>query len=458
MNDTPIWSTIADVLTGDRAITQPRTAPKATTTRSPAPQSRQRYQGLSAVFQDDRPVLLDVEETPLRPIKGSIYYSHQLAEIREWSAEANDAIDLLARDCFTSDDGEVGSWQIAGLKEGIERDSPRAKLNPKLLSLYREVSQRRCGKDLVIGGDKLMLGVDQALTYGDSFLQIRLEREGMSGGTKDWGIAESMYMPPLSMFVMPDAVGREASYRQYFPDSKAHQDYHLLEILHFSYKKRGLYGRGLYLSRIESWERLKRLASKVEDALSSCGVSPWLHILPRETPSSDVELYKQKLNNLESQGIIKSLVLLEGSDVRKAANNDAGLAEILEYWLQLRQCFIPLGMPDYFFSSLPNSVKSNRDLGLAPAALYARTRAANQAIAGQQAKWAMDIEIILKFGYDFWKRNPYEIVWPRWEISPTQHIQVEKEKPQQKQAEAKVSEKEEALTRDLEAAIARRML
>lgn len=447
-NEIEVWSTISNVLTGDRVPTrqQPSSDGGYAGTHSPAPNSGG-YEGMAGTLHNERPVMLDVEEPPLRPIRGSIYYAHQLQEIREWSPEASDAIDLLSRDCFTSDDGEIDSWQIAGLKDGP--DGERAKLDPNLESIARDLRQRRYGKDYVVGGDRLRLGVEQSLALGDSYLQLTLDREGMSGKRTDWCISESMYLPPLSMFTVPDHVGRESAYRQHYQGSTEFTDYHILKVLHFSYKKRGLYGSSLYLSRISQWERLKRLASKVEDALSSCGVAPWIHTLPKETPATDVEKYKKKLGQLEDRGIIKSLVLLEGSDVKKAANNDAGLKEILEYWLELRQSFIPLGMPDYFFSSLPNSVKSNRDLGLQPAALYARTRASNQAIAGEQAKWALDIEIVMKMGYEFWKRNPYDIVWPKWDISPTQHIEVGRDRA------PAVSAKEEALTKQLESAIGR---
>lgn len=421
--------------------------------RSPAPKSQTHYAGAGRQHTD-RSAILPIDSPPLRPINGSLYHAHMLAEIRQWSREASDAIDLMSRDIFMSDDGEVESWAIAGLKDGMGADAERAKLNPDLLAISQELRDRRCGVDLVLGGSRLQQAADESLHLGDSFIQVKFEREGLTVPERDYCIAESIYMPSLSMFVLTDEHGREAAYRQYYATSTEYTDYSLLEILHFSHRKRHLYGNSVNIPSIPDWERLKRIAPKIESAIGDCGIAPWLHEMPEDTTAEDLQRYEQKIENMSKEGIIKNLYLMKGSDVRKAKNDNAGLQEILTLWLYLRQSMIPLGMPDYFFSALPQESKGARDLGQQPAMLYGRTNAVNRAHMAEQIKRAHDMEIVCRRGLDFLKKNPYCIVWPKWDSMPTQQIEVGKAEPEKDNTAQNNEASKEAIAEKLERAIA----
>ena len=379
------------------------------------------WDGVGASYASGKPIRLPVECEPLRAISGSLYHSRLLAEIAQWSIEASTAVTTISRDVFMSSDGAIGSWSVAGVRTGAEEDD-RATLNPDTQAVARDIQQRRFGKQYVIGGFRFQQAIAETLKYGDSFVQIRLGREGMSNAPADWCVAETQYAPPLDTFVLTDDMEREAGYRRVMRGNSEVEDYGLLEMLHFCHQQNGLYGTSAFSSTLGTWESLKRLYPAVESAVVDTGVAPWLHKMAPGATEEQRAAYEDSHVNLSAEGVVKNLYLMPGAEVEKAANNSSGTQELINTWLEMRRSMIPFGLPDYFFS-LPARGNAQA-INLQPAMLYARTIAGIRSMVSEQLKWVIDIEIALKLGLDHLKNNPYDIVWPKWQVQEAQQVSV----------------------------------
>lgn len=380
--------------------------------------------GFSSQFHQD--YRLDIPDTPLRPVMGSLEYSRDLLEIMEWSPEARTALSFLSRDPFMEREGRVGSWQVG---TSVDGDTP---VNDKILGISKELRTRRYGKHLVLGGLRLKNAAREALGLGDSFLQICIEKEGISRNR--YCISRSLYMPPLSMFVDEDEVGGERGYHQSFADADD-VEFNPLKILHFSYEKRRLYGESSLFQSIPSWRKIKRTSPATEKVITQAGVAPWIHTMSQTATERDRENYRRRHQSERAEGFLSDIYLPHGASVRKAEGNVSGITETVNYEQNLLRRMIPLGLPPYFFPGLSDSSGKERELSGQPAMLYARTIADIRAFLGDQIRWALDIEIVLTYGFDFLTQNPYDIVWPKWEVLPPNQMsesyqKVETEEPE----------------------------
>ena len=380
--------------------------------------------GIGASYASGAPVRLPVAEEPLRAIDGNLYLSRSLLEISQWSIEAAQAVTTISRDAFGTADGDIGSWAIAGVRDGPD-DEDRQAIDENTKAVVRDLQQRRCGKTYVVGGMRFQQAINEMLRFGDSFVQLRFAKEGLSSSPSDWCVAETFYMPTFATFVLQDDVGREAGYRRMFAANDECEDYGLLEILHFCHQANGLYGTTPFSAMLPTWDMLKRVYPAVESAVVDTGAAPWVHTMPPGASEEQRQAYEDTHSELAAEGVVKNLYLMDGAEVRKAINNDAGTRELIDTWLELRRSMIPFGLPSYFFS-LPSRAGA-QDLNLQPAMLYARLIAFVRSLVGEQIKWICDIEIALKLGVDHLHEHPYDIIWPRWEVSPPQRVEVGRE-------------------------------
>ena len=367
---------------------------------------------------------LDIPERPVRPVMGSIQYSRDLLEIIEWSPEARTALSFLSRDPFMEREGRIGSWQVGMTVEG------GGNVNPKILSVASDLKNRRYGKQLVLGGLRLQEAARLALGLGDSFLQLAIEKEGITPGR--FCISRSLYMPSMSMFVQEDEYGDESGYVQKL-DDEDDVFFNPLKILHFSYERRRLYGESVLFQSIPAWRKLKRTAPATEKAVTQAGVAPWVHTMGPNATERDRENYKNNHQAERAEGFLSDIYLPNGASVKKAEGNVNGITETVNYENNLIKRMIPLGLPPYFFSTISNDQQNAREISGQPAMLYARTIASIRSMLGEQIKWALDIELCLTFGFDFVMQNPYDIVWPKWEVLPPNQMPKD---PFQKPAES----------------------
>lgn len=357
---------------------------------------------------------LEVLERPVRPICGSLDIANEICEMKTWSYEVRHAVSIIARDCFQAVDGRVASWRVA---DKLDDGTP---VNEEVLLIGRSLATRMNGKKMVLGGDRLQRAAREILWAGDSFIELEFNKD--TDGS--WYISDALYLPTLNTFVEEDEHGKLKGYWQRKSVHPREDDIFILPIkcLHFRYEEHGSYGMPLVFQSLEMWRKIKEVSADIEDVARSA-VGPWLHIMPAEWDESKRNAYRQEIEQLRADGIIRDLYLLHGADLKKATNGDSKLTDLLEYWLKLRYQMVPPQMPLWLFPGLSTEDKAGKDLAGQPALAYARLINSIRAIVGEQIKFALNIEIILKKGYDWWEENAkdkFDIAWGEWAINPNQ--------------------------------------
>lgn len=357
-----------------------------------------------------RSTTLPIPEHPVRPIMGDMSISQELIEMKTWSYEMRHAISILARDCFQQIDGSSASWFVPDvLPDGT-------KVHPDVLAIAKDLEARYNGKQRVIGGDRLQRAARDMLAYGDAFVELSIEKEGI--GNRDYGIARSLYLPSLSIFVDEDDQEGILTYVQQKQPQRKPDDIeiHPLKVLQFSYEENKQYGEPLALQSLEPWRKIKAVSADLEDAARECAIAPWLHIMPSDKDEKYRSSYQQRHESLMNDGVVTNLYLLSGADVRRALGGSEALKPLLDYYLSLRYQMLPPGLPHYLFPGLGLESSSGKEIANQPALAYARTIANIRSLLGEQIKWAISIEIVLKKGFDFFEKEGrfFNVAWATW--------------------------------------------
>ena len=356
----------------------------------------------------------DLPEVPIRPTYGDLNLSYELLEAYHWSYEYRHAIDTVASDCFQQLQGQIGSWFVE------DELSDGTRVAPEVLEVAEELSGARYGKDLILGGDALMRAAIECLAFGDSFVELGLEKTGLS--KDDWDITSAQYLPVFSMFVEKDAQSRTLSYIQRTRLSPSEDDVYFnpVKILHFKYKSRGLYGNPIGFPSLEAWRKFKECSVALETAARDVAIVPWLHILPEDKTEKDRIEYMQRHEAMAASGIITNLYLMNGAEVKKAtiAAGDT-LKPLMDYWLQLRYMCIPPRIPAWLFPGMLDANGGAKDLNGQPALTYSRLISEVRSLLGEQVRWAINLKLVLRYGYDFYHENrKFDICWPEWILTP----------------------------------------
>lgn len=361
---------------------------------------------------------LDVPEMPVRFVEDNRENTQRLLEIFHYSKEASKAIELMALDCFQSQDGGSGSWSVAPeLPDGT-------KTNPDILVIARDLASRRDGDENVIGADILENTVLETLFFGDSFFQLGIEKEGISSG--DWGIKSSIYMPTLSMFVKRTETGFLEGYYQKSVGGTSQIDFHPFKIIQFSYlrKKGTRYGRS-YLKKsqaITDWDNVRDAEYALSKVALEAGVAPWLHIMAPGKTRQDLQDYERRHQAALNSGLILTHLYLDNAaEIKKAASENNAIKPLAEYLLDCRRRMIPAGFPAWIFTELGYQGTAGNDLNGQPAMTYSRLVGATRSMIGQGIKKAITIELLLRKGYDWYTENgKFEIQWEPWIATPGQ--------------------------------------
>jgi len=352
---------------------------------------------------------LEVPIRPIRPVNNSLADSQSLIEMSYHAYEIRHGISNISRDCFQTLDGRIGTWKVS-------EEFNKKKINKRIIEIGDSLANRVFRKDYVLGGNKFKRAVEDILFYGDSFLELSI----VKNDNKEWEINNSIYLPSLSTFVDEDEHGyiNYYSQREYLYPSPNDRIIHPLKMLHFSYEKKQVYGQPIIYQSIAPWERFKAISEDLEQAARDVGYPLNIHTLPEGTTETDRQLYERRNEEMLSQGILTNLYLLPGTEVQRIAENSGALEPLIKVWLQYRYQLIPPGIPHWFFPGMGLESASGKDISGQPAMNYARLIAFLRSILGEQIKWALSIEIILKEGYEFYNENKnFEITWGEWLVN-----------------------------------------
>jgi len=350
----------------------------------------------------------EILESSVRdPIKGK-----ELIELVNWCYEARHSVSAAIDDTFASADGDDMGWQIG---EFIDRKKTEP-INPETKAILNDLVNRKESIDQwVIGGDKLEKAQKQFLSYGDSFLEIGVEKDGST-----YGVSNLLYLPTWEIFRRETDQGFLEGFdqRRFMSSRDPDAEFDACQIVHLRHDRQFLYGQSVFAQSLQAWGNLKEATLALAQAAKALGVNPILHVLPPEFDEQDRQIYIQSYQNRQLDGIITDLFLFNNTELKmlqSSSPNLGNLIEVCNYW---KYEIIPAGFPVWFFPGLDNT--GARDIAGEPARKYGRMRQSWCSILSKAIKQVCDTELVLRKGYDWYLENGrYRIEWPIWDIQQT---------------------------------------
>lgn len=373
------------------------------------------------VSRPKRRLELPFDEPIVRLILDDRILTRELCEIATWSPEAIGVVDFLSSDPFQQAGGQVGSWAVSATRDG-KKDGPRT--HPNVLAIGREMAARFDGKELVIGGDRFQSPYRNSLFFGDGYAEMEFTRDG----TGEYCLSRLTDHPSLQIF---GVLGNRGAYLLVDEPSVLMRE-NAIEIpwwkmLHISNQGRvGRYGVPLFQAQVDSaWRPLKQVSDDALDVIRSCGTAPWIHTFGAEAGEDEREVYRLRIEEERDSRILTDLFMGNGGAVERAAGGEKAIASMLEALQEYRTRMIPPGVPAYLFPGIKGG-EAGKDLSGQPALSYARKIANARSLIGQQVRWAITLEVVLKLGYDFFvKDGQFEVEWPFWMISGLESPQMQ---------------------------------
>ena len=351
---------------------------------------------------------LEIQEMPVR----NWQQARELLELTEYCYEARHCLNYITRDVFCSSDGDDRGWRMAETLDDL-----KTKVHPDVLSIGKNLAERKQGDDYVLGGDRLKKASGQVYGLGDSFLQFNIEKEGI--GRNDYGISRTLYMPVFEMFRIESDTGYLEGFEQRsMLDDQSAVKFEPPSMMQMSYDRNYLYGRSAFIPSIEgynAWTKAKDTAADLADAIRSVGTNPNIHIMQEGATPAQKKEYKEDHRLATQEGIITDLCLMNGQDVKKMANINPNIDPLIEAFLQWRYLLIPAGFPTHFFPGLDARQKGAKEIAGVPALSYQRLIWDIRSILTKGIVRAIDTEIILAKGMEFYREyGRYRIEWAQW--------------------------------------------
>lgn len=352
---------------------------------------------------------LEITEYPIRNQEKAI----QLIEMWEYCPEIALAIEIITNDTFSSDDGDDQGFAIGGfLNDDITPINPR--INEILNNLL----------DRVIGGLKLERAVERMLIYGDSFASL-----GIDFGRKE--IEKILFLPTWEMFRIEDNQGNLLRYEQRrylsntferpvstteFDNSKFGDAiaFHPLQIVHWRFRRKSLYGRSLFYESVSDWEYLKESTRDLASACRATGINPNIHIMPDCADEDYRKAYKTAYEAKKASSMVTDFYLMNGADIKKLSTVNPDITAISNTVLTWRSRIVMKSHIPPYLMGLPNI--GAREIAGQPALAYARFINKVRMNLTEGIKYICDLELALNdIPKEEWK---YKIIFPRIATNP----------------------------------------
>lgn len=355
---------------------------------------------------------LEIREFPIRDAA----LARELIEITQYCVEARSVLSYLARDVFSSSDGDDQGFTVSPTLD--DNETP---VDSEVKDIILDLLSRKNGGDYVLGGGFLKKAVRNAVGYGDCFIEFSIDKEGI--GRNDYCVSNSIYLPTWEMFRCEDdrgqLLGFEQRRRLQDPDPVG---FHPLSVIHLRYEQAFLYGQSIFMQSREDWARLKDATFDLANAMRAIGCNPTLHFLPESADESYRIAYKDNYQQMLTDGMVTDLFLLAGSDVRKISNVNPDLKTLIDNVNFLRSRILPPGFPIWMIPGLDTTGAA--DISGQPARAYSRLRNDICSMIAEGAKQIIDIELVLKLGWDkFLEVGKYRLVFPRFLVTEHQATQ-----------------------------------
>jgi hypothetical protein len=304
------------------------------------------------VYSDQSDIGRNYDLEIREPIVRSPDIATPLAEMVEYCPEVTAAIGQISSAIWSSDDGDDMGFAIG------DEVTPGVKCEPEI----KKILDRVC--DEVIGGTILELAGERILQWGDCFA-------GIGVNTKKMQIDRIMYLPTWEMFRIEDNQARPIGFeqRKYLSDHQ-YGIFPPLLICHWRYRRKVLYGRGLFHESIGDWYRLKDSIEDLAMAARSIGFNPNIHLLPDGCDDEYAVAYKTQYEQAKKAGPVTDFFLMPTADIKKVANLNPDLSALANNVALWRERIVMSShVPNYLLGIQKTGAK---DIAGQPALGYAR--------------------------------------------------------------------------------------
>jgi hypothetical protein len=351
---------------------------------------------------------LEISEYPVRDSEKA----HKLIEMWEYCPEIATAIEIITNDVFSSDDGDDQGFAIG---EFLNDDV--TPINPKVKILLEDLIER------LIGGLELERAVERILIYGDAFASL-----GIDFSKKK--ILKLLFLPTWELFRIEDNYGNLIRFeqRRYLANSfenkyKNFQEnikqgeaimFHPLQIVHWRFRQKNLYGRSLFFESISDWNNLKASTDDLAFASRSVGINPNIHIMPDCVDEDYRKAYKLAYEEKKKQGMVTDFYLMCGADIKKLSQANPDIKALSDTVLMWRTRIVMKSHVPPWLMGLPTI--GARDIAGQPALAYARFINKIRMNLTVGIRQICDLELALNdIPKEQWK---YKIIFPKIATNP----------------------------------------
>lgn len=343
---------------------------------------------------------LEIPHLPVREIetlkRGTTF---RLIEMVENCPEIATYIDIIKDDCWASADGDDMGFDIA---ETLNDGSP---IDPDVYRILRRLV------DEVIGGGKLDLAPERMLAWGDAFVEISVNKRTRQ-------IDNLLFLPTWQMFRIENNIGQLMGFEQ---RESLHDEFcikhHPLTICHFRFRRKYLYGRGLFLECLDYWDCLKNLPDDIIKAARAIGINPNIHELPCEYDARQVEAYKEAVEaHRRNEGPITDYYVLQGATIKKLSGSSPDISALLNAArFNINQIALKSRIPPW---QIGLSSIGAREISGAPERAYARFINRIRQNVSEGIRHFCNLELALNnIPKERWK---YRLTWPQFYVTTYQ--------------------------------------
>jgi hypothetical protein len=389
---------------------KPNQNPSAGIDGSQRPLSVVGYAGLDQSKRYD----LEIEENIVRQDRRGI--TREIVEAYQYCYEIDHTLTLAVNAVYGSTDGDDQGFTIApDFNYGTAQKPDFTPIDKWVYDCGLDIIRRQSWPgEYVIGGDKLKLALKQWLGYGDTFLEIGLEKDGAG-----YTVGRTLFLPTFEMFRKEEDNGYLTGFeqRRYLDDKEAIQ-FPAWKIIHLRRNQQHLYGKSEWKTSVATgiWAKLKQITHDLAIAANDIGINPNVHMFDlMNSAGRDAYIASHEANKLN--GVVTDLYMLPGADIKKLGSQNPNLQTLIDVYLQWRFKMMLPGWPLYLFPGTMTG--SARELSAQPAFQHARLRNEYCNALTQIIRQVIDTEIKLKRGEEFWRKTGqfYRIVWPQWNMS-----------------------------------------
>lgn len=335
---------------------------------------------------------LEIEEYPVR----DSLRARMLLEMEDYCPEVATSIDILRKSCLLSDDGDDFGFTVA--KTLNDKSPIDSKVYKVLMDLIETLLQ----------GQALELAVDEMLGGGDSFMVVGTDKSVSH-------LTQVLFLPRWEMFRGETKKGFLLGFQQraYLSDLSS-EPLHPINVIHWRYRRKKLYGRALFRESIYDWERLKAATNDLANGARAVGINPTLHIMPPCTDEKYRDKYKLNYQQRMREGMVTDFFLMNGADLKKLSQTNPDLKALIDtVQLWRSRIVMKAQIPPWMFGL--NS-EGAREIAGQPALFFARHVNDIRTAFSTGLRQIFNLELGLHgFRREEWR---YRIIYPKIYVDP----------------------------------------